>query len=222
MNGFDTQGFVILHRVLDRADCAALTRQADAFAAAGAGTRRLLAQPWCAALASRLGEHPAVRELLPPRAVAVQCTFFTKSTSTNWLVPVHQDLAIPVAERVDALELRGWSEKEGELFVQAPVGVLESLVAVRVHLDPCGADDGPLQVIPGSHRQGIVAAEEGAATRRTRGMIGCTMDVGDALVMRPLLLHASSKAAGTSQRRVLHFVFGPRELPCGLRWQHAI
>ena len=44
---------------------------------------------------------------------------------------------------------------------------------------------------------------------------------GDALVLRPLLLHASSKGNGHSRRRVLHFVFGPRELPCGLRWPEA-
>ena len=30
--------------------------------------------------------------------------------------------------------------------------------------------------------------------------------------------HASSKAGGASRRRVLHFVFGPRELPAGLAW----
>jgi len=41
---------------------------------------------------------------------------------------------------------------------------------------------------------------------------------GDALLMRPLVLHASSKASGTSRRRVLHFVFGPQALPCGLAW----
>ena len=38
------------------------------------------------------------------------------------------------------------------------------------------------------------------------------------MLMRPLLLHASSKTAGTSRRRVLHFLFGPRELAFGLVW----
>ena len=28
-------------------------------------------------------------------------------------------------------------------------------------------------------------------------------------------------ATGTSRRRVLHFLFGPRALPCGLAWAHA-
>jgi hypothetical protein len=39
--------------------------------------------------------------------------------------------------------------------------------------------------------------------------------------MRPLLLHASSKATGTSRRRVLHFVFGPPDLPLGLAWARS-
>ena len=36
---------------------------------------------------------------------------------------------------------------------------------------------------------------------------------GDALILRPLVLHASSKPSGSSLRRVLHFVFGPEVLP---------
>jgi hypothetical protein len=35
-------------------------------------------------------------------------------------------------------------------------------------------------------------------------------------------LHASSKATGTSRRRVLHFVFGPRALPYGLEWERSV
>src|SRR5581483_5304455 len=41
---------------------------------------------------------------------------------------------------------------------------------------------------------------------------------GGAMLMRPLLLHASSKVTVDSTRRVLHFVFGPEHLPVGLRW----
>ena len=64
-------------------------------------------------------------------AVAVQCTYFEKSADRNWLVPIHQDLAIPVARRVEHPALRGWSHKEGSLFVQPPADVLAQLVAVR-------------------------------------------------------------------------------------------
>jgi len=40
--------------------------------------------------------------------------------------------------------------------------------------------------------------------------------------MKPLILHASSKATSAARRRVLHFVYGPKVLPFGLQWKHAI
>jgi hypothetical protein len=37
------------------------------------------------------------------------------------VVSLHQDLSIPVAERVDSPRYVGWSEKKGEVCVQPPV-----------------------------------------------------------------------------------------------------
>ena len=107
------------------------------------------------------------------------------------------------------------------LFVQPPLTILEQLVAVRLHLDACSLEDGPLKVVSGTHRQGRIDPTV-AATMRARHEVPCTANRGDALVMRPLLLHASSKSTGQRRRRVLHFVFGPRELPLGLQWHRAI
>jgi hypothetical protein len=45
---------------------------------------------------------------------------------------------------------------------------------------------------------------------------------GGALVMRPLILPASSKASSLAPTRVLHFVFGPPELQLGLEWRWAV
>ena len=158
--------------------------------------------------------------------MAVQCTYFEKSAARNWLVPLHQDLSIPVAGtpvagKLDSDELRGWSRKDGGWFVQPPARVLEQLVAVRLHLDDCGTADGPLRVVPGTHREGIIAPRRALALRDALGETECTLARGSVLALRPLLLHASSKGSGHGRRRVLHFVFGPRELPCGLRWPEA-
>lgn len=215
---FGRLGYALVPGVLPAADCAHVADAIAPATAASGGTRCLLAQPWCAGLAARLRADPRLASLLDPEAVAVQCTYFEKSAGRNWLVPLHQDLSIPVAARVDAPALRGWSRKEGTLFVQAPAALLEQLVAVRVHLDPCGAGDGPLLVVPGSHRAGVLARHDASALRDARTPLACIAGAGDALLMRPLLLHASSKALGQSRRRVLHFVFGPRVLPYGLAW----
>jgi hypothetical protein len=186
------------------------------------GSRCLLDQPWCVQIARTLRAHALIAPLLPGDAVAVQCTYFEKSSSRNWLVAVHQDLSIPVAGRVVAPAWRGWSTKEGVLFGQPPVEVLESMVALRVHLDPCGIDDGALRFVPGSHGLGVIDA---AAAVRERDRLGehiCTASVGDVVAMKPLVLHSSSKSRGVSRRRVLHFLFGPPQLPDGAVWARRI
>lgn len=207
--------------VLSALQCAEAGRKIVLADPAAGGTRNLLSQPWCDDMAARLRTHPAITRCLGSSSTAVQCTYFEKSADRNWLVPFHQDLSIPVAAKVDDPSLCGWSEKEGTLFVRPPLDVLRSLVAVRLHLDDCGVDDGPLRVIPGDSQHTILPDEAIAALRATETAVTCLASAGDALLLRPLLLHASSKGRGGSRRRVLHFVFGPAELPLGLRWALA-
>ena len=216
---FEMDGFAILPTLLSDAELARI----DAALAprAGAGSRQLLREDWCVALARRVQADARVAALLPYSHLAVQCTAFEKSTARNWLVAVHQDVAIPVAERVEHPGCGGWSNKDGTWFVQPPVDVLAQLVAVRVHVDDCGVDDGPLNVVAGSHCGGRLSDDEVIALRDARDTLSCLVPRGGAMVMRPLLLHASSKARGGGRRRVLHFLFGPPQLPCGLAWAPA-
>lgn len=215
---FSLDGFVCIPGVLSPNECESLASLVRPGARASGGTRCLLAEAWCSSLASRLREHPLLSQLIPNGHVAVQCTYFEKSASRNWLVPIHQDLSIPVARRVQEPSLSGWSAKEGAWFVHAPASILANLVAVRLHLDSCKADDGALHVLPGSHSLGRVHAK---GLRSSANEITCEFAAGGALAMRPLLLHSSSKATGASRRRVLHFVFGPSNLPHGLEWHHT-
>lgn len=212
-----TDGFTVVRSLLSEAECDQVSQSLGAVDTQGAGSRLLLREAWCEALANKVMGHPDVRAVLPTRARAVQCTFFEKSAARNWLVPIHQDLSIPVVDRVDHPALSGWSEKEGTVFVHAPDSVLAQLLAVRVHVDDCSAEDGPLRVVPGSHQFGRVEPANAALAGRTAG-IAIPARRGDALLMRPLVLHASSKSSGSSLRRVLHFVFGPEMLPLGLAW----
>ncbi|NKI97884.1 phytanoyl-CoA dioxygenase family protein [Rhizobacter sp. SG703] len=212
-----TEGFALVPNLLSEVECDQVAQALVATETNGAGSRRLLQQAWCTALAHKVMSHPEVRRALPARARAIQCTFFEKSAAKNWLVPIHQDLSMPVAGRVDHPVLTGWSEKEGAVFVQPPDAVLAQLLAVRVHVDPCTMEDGPLRVVPASHELGRMEPDRAVQLGRTRG-VAVPANRGDALLMRPLILHASSKSAGTSLRRVLHFLFGPDTLPHGLAW----
>ena len=167
---------------------------------------------WCQDLAIYLKQHGTLRQLLPVDAVAIQCTLFEKSPSSNWLVGLHRDLSVCVSEKVTATGWRGWSEKEGMIFVQPPRSVIAELVAVRIHLDACPVSAGALRVIPQSHRQ----VESDWRITQDRGEIYVPVQRGDAVLIRPLLLHASSKASVPSRRRVLHFLFAPMRLPTAL------
>jgi Phytanoyl-CoA dioxygenase (PhyH) len=219
---FKKDGYFVIPSVID----AVLNRRLGAFvgglANGGAGSRRVLDEAWCTHLAGALRGDARVRSLLPRNAVAVQCTLFDKSPTKNWLVALHQDLSIPVRDRVDGPECSGWSEKEGQLYVQPPVKVLEQLVAVRVHIDDCTVESGALRVVPKSHSEGRLSKEQAEALRSQYGETLVPVGRGGALVIQPMLLHASSKATSLASRRVLHFVFGPPSLPLGLEWRWAV
>jgi len=76
-----------------------------------------------------------------------------------------------------------------------------------VHLDDSTAANGPLRVIPGSHNLGVLSdAGIGEVVARARPH-ECTVGRGGIVVMRPLLVHASSKSAVPDPRRVLHIEY---------------
>ncbi len=170
-------------------------------------------------------EGPAVRALVEPvigaGAFIVRAVLFDKHPGANWRVGWHQDLIIPVRERVETPGFRGWSVKAGVPHVHPPAGVLEGMLTVRLHLDDCGPENGPLRVVPGSHARGILSVEAAREARAGADPTECCLEAGGALLMRPLLLHASSPAASPAHRRVLHLEFAAEPLPRGLEWARA-
>lgn len=215
---FAADGFEVIPCVLAEPECRLIAEQVRSCGVARAGVRNLLVNSWCLDLAKRLERHFGVARRLAPDALPVQCTLFDKSEQRNWSVASHQDLSIPVRERIESDACRGWSRKDGMVFVQPPMSVLERLLAVRLHLDDCAADSGALRIVPGSHRYGRLSGKSIDALRRRCGEIVCAVPRGGVMLMHPLLLHASSKVRGAGPRRVLHFVFAPQALPDGLTW----
>lgn len=224
----DARGYLMRRRLLASGETRALDRVLRPVLPK-AGEREMLQRPWAAALAARIRQRLVAYQLLAADAVAVQCTLFDKTPGRNWLVTWHQDLSVPVRGHTTDAGWGGWSDKQGVRFVQPPSAWLARLLAVRLHVDPCGPDRGPLRVLPGSHRHGRLDAahdreqtDPQQAGRWRYGEVVCTADAGDALLMRPLILHASSRMTGpgAGRRRVLHLVYAPPLLPDGLEW-HA-
>ncbi|HEX7651908.1 MAG TPA: phytanoyl-CoA dioxygenase family protein, partial [Verrucomicrobiae bacterium] len=184
-----------------------------------AGARRMLGSN---PIVDELCHHGELKELasvfLGCGAFPVRCILFDKTPEANWRVPWHQDLAIPVKERIECEGFGGWSQKAGVWHVHPPARILAGMVTLRLHLDDCPESNGPLQILPGSHRQGILSNEEVSHWKTSVGPVICAAVAGDVLVMRPLVLHASSPSQNAKHRRVLHVEYAVEELPGRLEW----
>ena len=180
------------------------------------GVRDLLRK---SALVREILTTPWLQALVPPSHACVRGILFDKTPGANWLVAWHQDLTICVKEQCDVPGYGPWSIKHGVPHVQPPIELLEQMVTLRLHLDETRAANGALRVIPGSHGWGRLSAEQIEERRAAESEVICEAAPGDALLMTPLLLHASSKAESPAHRRVVHLEFAPREaLAQGLRW----
>lgn len=214
----NAHGFAIVPQVLDQLTCEALRNLLGD--TEGAGTRGILRKPEVMKLAQSLLVD-LVRPHLPAEPVPVRGIYFDKRPETNWLVAWHQDLTLALKERVEVPGFGPWSVKEGVPHVQPPVGLLEQMLSVRLHLDDTDATNGALRVLPGTHRLGRLNAEAIQSCRETREEVSCQTKTGDVLLMRPLLLHASSRSTSERRRRVLHIEFAGFKLPEPLEWHEV-
>ena len=196
------------------ADAAGLKRGAGSY-----GGRNLLALREVRNLAALRAVRDLVEPVVGNSALPVRALFFDKTPDANWPVQWHQDLAIAVASHHDLAGWGPWSVKAGVAHFEPPADLLANMLTVRLHLDDCHADNGPLRVIPGSHAIGRLSRERIRAITAKQDAVTCVAAAGAALLMRPLLLHASSPARRPEHRRVLHLEFAMRTaLPRPLAW----
>lgn len=160
----------------------------------------------------------AASELMGSRCHPVRILLFDKTPQANWAVPWHQDRTIAVKERVEVAGYGPWSRKGGVDHVEPPAELLSDMVALRLHLDDCGADNGALEVVPGSWKLGRIAAGEIAGIVSSGNVRTVTARAGDVVAMRGLTLHASKRAERPGHRRVLHVDFTNRDLSAPLAW----
>lgn len=213
------QGFAVVPQVLSKTEREKLIDHLGP--ACGAGRRDILEL----APIAKLSRSDRLLNLVQPHLSAqprpVRGIYFDKTADTNWLVTWHQDLTIAVRDKIDVPGFGPWSVKEGVPHVQPPVSLLEQMLTVRLHLDDCDESSGALHVIPGSHRSGRLSAECIRQWRSQHLATMCCVAAGDALLMRPLLLHSSSRSRTERHRRVVHIEYASFALPNELQWHEA-
>jgi hypothetical protein len=76
--------------------------------------------------------------------------------------------------------------------------------------------------LPGTHRIGKLSGAEVSRLAAERDGVICAAPRGSALLMAPLLIHASRASARPAHRRVLHVEFAAADLPGGLQWKWKV
>lgn len=189
---FARSGVAIIEYALSEGDLSTMDELFPVMPPRAAGARAAQFPPrardWLAA-------HPGLLEiaarLAGGRVQMTRLQAFDKSAQANWFVPWHQDRAEDGSERA--------------------IGYLENTVALRIHLDACGDDNGPLEVIAGTHDKGRLDGGAIATTVACASPALCLTERGDVLAMRPLLLHRSQRARKPTARRIIHIEYTRRD-----------
>jgi hypothetical protein len=196
-------GYRLVQRAFNRDEIAALTPVLAGIPSNAAGKR------WAGRELAALLQSPAtrpvlyrLRTLLPGMAV-IRAVAFRKDADANWFVPPHQDRSIPVPSPALLPGFGNLTRKDNGWQAEAPVSILAAMRNCRIFVDPATVDDGPLEVIAGSHRRGRVDQAEMPAAIGNRTWLPLTGESGDVVILSPLLLHRSRRAAAPSGRRVL-------------------
>lgn len=146
----------------------------------------------------------------------VKSIYFDKPKQSNWFVSYHQDLTISVDRKLSLEGFGPWTVKQDQFAVQPPLEMLEKGFTIRIHLDDTTEENGALKIIPRSHLKGVYRPETIDWTIEEE--FSCDVPAGGIMIMKPLLLHSSSRTTNGNRRRVVHVEFSNRELPKELNW----
>lgn len=232
---FRRQGFAIIPECLPQAEVARFIQFTEAARISNASESAVANSAGVYALRNLTEVVPetielvrcsAVRKIvdtiLGPGGFLIRSTLFDKTDGANWGVFWHQDLSIAVEQRHEVNGFHSWTRKAGVHCVQPPTETMEQILTVRLHLDDCYAENGALKVLPGSHRTKQLTSDEIVHQAASGGETICEVPAGGAVLMRPMLLHASSPMERPGHRRVIHFEFAAFELPPPLQWRFRI
>lgn len=157
-------------------------------------------------------------EILGSTPKVVRVIYFDKTEESNWLVPWHQDRTIALNEKKEVEGWGRWSVKDGVHHVQPSIDVLEKMITFRIHLDDSDCKNGCLKVIPKTHTLGLLGQEHIKEMTQKEDFVFCEVKEGDVVLMRPHILHDSSKCDMPIHRRIVHIEYSNYALPLQLEW----
>src|ERR1700741_4054393 len=110
------RGYSIEPAVFSNAECNALIEATSGSLRSRAGVRHLMSNPVVAEFARDHRLFRLASRALGCDAIPFRATLFEKTGDKNWLIPWHQDTALPLETKADAPGWGPWSEKAGVLY----------------------------------------------------------------------------------------------------------
>jgi hypothetical protein len=215
------RGFQIVGGVLDPAETSQLLRTLEASpltTRSRAGARHLMKHPAVSDVANDPRLSAIATGFLGSSTVPFRATLFDKTTARNWLVPWHQDTALPLQERRDVPGWGPWSTKAGITYAHAPGDGAVSRRGSTPALRRFASGQRALRVLPGTHALVVLSEADTERLVREISPVDCLVPSGGIIAMRPLILHASSKADIDHPRKVLRIEYvDSLEVDDGLR-----
>ncbi len=218
------EGFAILPEVFRNDEMASLLEAftESSLSRTKAGIRHALNFGPVDAIAHDARLLAIARRVLGENAIPFSATLFDKSPDANWLVVWHQDVALPLRHKKELTGWGPWSVKQGVIYAHAPAKTLEGVLALRIHIDDSTSENGPLRVLPKTHKLGVLSGDSIESAVAKAKPDDCPVPRGGVLAMRPLLVHSSSKSRDDHPRRVLHIEYAASNfMPDGLELARA-
>lgn len=224
----DSDGYALFEHIFTKNDVAGLLDAlGDSFESGEDSVRSRSGMPYAARNVleicpeiSQLWRKPfletLITETLGVDAGLVRALYLNKPPGDSWAVPWHKDVVVPVKPGPAPSTLFSKpTDRAGVPHAEAPLSVLRKMLTLRIHLDDNTDRNGPLNVLPGSHKTGKDLITDGLSPTPVYAA------AGDVLALRPLVAHKSGhvRDGEENQRRVLQLQFSAsRFLPDGYKW----
>lgn len=147
------------------------------------------------------------KSIVGEQAMPVAAFFLNKTQDSNWALPWHQNTRVAVDAFFETEGYSGWSNESGIMHVVPPARILEQMLIVRFNMDDSDAANGGLQVLPGTHQDGVLNPEDLAFRTRTIVPVYCDCPAGSVTLMKALTVHRSDPSRTSRNRRILQIEY---------------
>jgi ectoine hydroxylase-related dioxygenase (phytanoyl-CoA dioxygenase family) len=214
----DEHGFGILHGVFSQQGVDYLLTEMASLEKRPAPEKPqnlLRMSPMVASVANHPALVPVIRDILGSKARPFTAFFLDKTPDSNWQIPWHQNLRLPVAASAQGTvpEIA-----HGVPQIIADAAYLDEVLIARISLDDQTAENGALEFIPGTHRTGILLPEALEQITQTKSVLSPDLAVGSIFLFKALLLHRSRPSQNDAHRRVLQIEYSANCAPAGFSW----